>query len=109
MDDGVGDVDAGTVANVESISVVATVVIAIRVVHSDATHSELTSTVDAEDLDGGVLNVDVLNLGVDHLVGVEELGLGLAAVSSLSIPPAGTITVEDSTGGSLDSDVSSGN
>jgi hypothetical protein len=105
----VGDVDAGTITNVESIGVVATVVITIGVVDSDAAHSELTSTVDAEDLHRGVLDVDVLDLGVDHLVGVEKLRLGLAAIGSLSVPPAGTITVKDGTGGSLDSDVSAGN
>ena len=109
MDSGAGDVDTGAVANVESISVVATVVITVSVINSDASHSEFTSTVDAEDLHRGVLDVDVLNIGVDHLVGVEELRLGLAAVSSLSIPPAGTITVENGSRSSLDSNVSSGN
>lgn len=35
---------------------------------------------------------------VGHRVSVEELGLGLAAVRALSVPPASTITVESSTG-----------
>jgi hypothetical protein len=34
---------------------------------------------------------------VCHRVGVEELGLGLAAVRALGVPPASTITVESST------------
>ena len=33
-----------------------------------------------------------------HRVSVEELGLGLAAVRALGVPPARTITVESSTG-----------
>lgn len=109
MDSGVGYVDAGAFANVESISVVATVGIAVGVVDSDAAQGELASTVDAEDLDGRVLDIDVLDLGVNHLVGVEELGLGLATVSSLSVPPAGTIAIEDGSGRSLDGNVGSGN
>lgn len=95
MDSGAGDVDTGAVANVESISVVATVVITVSVVNSDASHSEFTSTVDAEDLHRGVLDVDVLNIGVDHLVGVEELRLGLAAVGTFAVPPARTVSVND--------------
>jgi hypothetical protein len=109
VDSGVGDVDAGAFANVESISIVATVVIAVSVVDSDAAQGEVASTVDAEDLDGRVLDIDVLDLGVDHLVGVEELGLGLATVGSLSVPPAGTIAIEDGSGSSLDGNVGSGN
>ena len=34
---------------------------------------------------------------VRHRVSVEELGLGLAAVRALGVPPASTITVEGST------------
>jgi hypothetical protein len=35
---------------------------------------------------------------VGHRVSVEELGLGLAAVRALGVPPASTITIESSTG-----------
>lgn len=41
-------------------------------------------------------------------MGIEELGLGLATVSSLAIPPAGSVAVEDGTRGSLHSDIGSG-
>lgn len=34
---------------------------------------------------------------VRHGVSVEELGLGLAAVRALGVPPAGTVTVEGGT------------
>lgn len=35
---------------------------------------------------------------VRHRVSVEELGLGLAAVRALGVPPASTISVESGTG-----------
>lgn len=40
---------------------------------------------------------DALDNGVGHLVGVEELGLGLATVGALGVPPAGSITIESGT------------
>lgn len=44
------------------------------------------------------ITYESLNDGVRHGVSVEELGLGLAAVRALGVPPASTITVEGSTG-----------
>jgi hypothetical protein len=41
-------------------------------------------------------------------VGIEELGLGLAAVGTLSIPPTRAVGVDDGTRGSLDGDIRSG-
>jgi hypothetical protein len=107
VDNRVGDVDTSAGTDVEGVGVVATLAVTIGVVDSDSIQSKAIGTVDAEDLDGRVLDVDVLDLGVDHLVGIEELGLGFAAVGSLAIPPASTISIEDGTGGSLDSNVSS--
>lgn len=92
----VGNVNTSARTNIESISVVTTLAITIGIVNSDLVHGEFASTVDAENLNGGVLDLDVLDLGVDHLVSVEELGLLLAAVGSLAIPPACTVTVENS-------------
>lgn len=40
-------------------------------------------------------------------MGVEELGLGLAAISSLSVPPAGAVAIEVGSGRSLDGNVRS--
>lgn len=94
MDDRAGDVDTVAGADVESVGVVAAVAITVSVVDGDSAKSQLLGAVDAEDLHGGVLDVDVLDLGVGQAVSVEELGLGLAAVGSLAVPPAGTITVE---------------
>jgi hypothetical protein len=104
----VGDVDTSARTDVKSVSVVTTLAVTIDVVDSDSIQGKAIGTVDAEDLDRGVLDIDALDLGVDHLVGIEELGLGLAAVSSLAIPPAGTISIENGTRSSLDSNVSSG-
>lgn len=109
MDSRVGDVDTVAGTNVEGVGVVATLAIAIGVVNSDSTKSELLSTVDAEDLHRGVFDVDVLNLGVTQFMGVEELGLLLAAVASLAVPPAGAISVELGSRGPLDRDGCSGN
>jgi hypothetical protein len=40
-------------------------------------------------------------------VGIEELGLGLATIGALSVPPTGTVGVDESAIGSLDGDVGS--
>lgn len=109
VDGRVGDVDTVAGANVESVGVVAALAVSVGVVDSDSTEGKLLGAVDAEDLNGGVLDVDVLDLGVGQAVGVEELGLGLAAVSSLAVPPAGTVSVENGSSGSLDGDGCSGN
>ena len=109
MDIGASDVDAGARTNIESISVVGAIGITIGVVDRDTAQREIASTVDAEDLDGRVLDIDVLNIRVNRTMGVEEFGLGLAAISSLSVPPAGTVAIEVGSGRSLDGYVRSGN
>lgn len=40
---------------------------------------------------------------------IEELGFGLAAITALTIPPAGAVAIENSTRSSFDGDVGSGN
>jgi hypothetical protein len=47
---------------------------------------------------------DALDDGVGHLVSVEHLGLGLATVSALGVPPTGSISVESGTS-AVDGDV----
>lgn len=108
MDGRAGDVDTVAGADVESVSVVAALGISVGVVDGDSTDSQLLGAADAEDLRGGILDEDVLNLGVGQAVGVEELGLGLAAVAALAVPPAGTISVELRACGALDGDGGSG-
>lgn len=41
-------------------------------------------------------------------MGVEELGLRLAAVGALTVPPLGTVTVNNVAGGTLDGDLGTG-
>ncbi len=108
VDNWVGDVDTGAAADVESIGVVTSLAVSIGVVDVDAIQSKAIGAVDAEDLNGGVLDRDALDLGVDQFVGIEELGLLLAAVTPLAIPPAGSIAIENGTGGSPDSDIGPG-
>lgn len=109
VDGRAGDVNTVAGADVESVGVVAAITITVGIVDGDSTESKLLGAVDAEDLHGGVLDGDVLNLGAGQAVSVEELGLGLAAVGSLAVPPAGTITVELRACGTLDGDGGSGN
>ena len=45
----------------------------------------------------GRVTYQTLDDRVRHGVSVEELGLGLAAVRALGVPPASTVTVEGST------------
>jgi hypothetical protein len=93
-------------SDVESISVVTLVLaIASGVVNGNAGKSELLSIVDGEDLNRRVLDLNVLDVGVGHLVGVEELGLGLATVSTLAIPPSAALAIKDGARGTDDGDL----
>ena len=76
-----------------------------RVVDGNAGESKLLRVVDGEDLNRRVLDLDVLDLGVGHLVGGEELGLGLATVSARAVPPSATLTVNDGTRSTDDGDL----
>lgn len=100
-----GDVDAGGGADIESIGVVSTLGVSQRVIHGDTVHSQVGDAVDAESLDGGVQDVEVLDVGVLERVSAEELGLGLAAVASLGVPPSLTLAVDGVTGSTLNEEV----
>lgn len=103
---GDGNVAGGT--NIESISVVSEGGTG-RVVNVDVGESKTGGTVDGEDLNWGVQDVDAVD---DRFtlqgVGVEELWLGLSTVGSLTIPVLGSLTIKLAAGGTLDSNVSSG-
>lgn len=105
----VGDVDTSAGTDIKGVGVVATLGVTIRIVDDDAVEVQCLRAVDAEDLHGRVLDGKALNLGVDQLVGREELGLLLATVGSLGVPPASTISVEHGARGTLDGDISSRN
>lgn len=95
MNSRIGNIDTSARTDIESISVVTPLAITIGIVNGDFVQGELASTVDAENLHRRVLDLQILDVGVDHLVSVEELGLRLAAVRALSVPPAGTVAVQD--------------
>jgi hypothetical protein len=76
VDGGLIDGDTGRRTDIESVSVVAAVGdIAIGVVNCDRGDGQVLGVVDAEALDGSVLDVEAGDARIDHLVGVEELGL----------------------------------
>lgn len=91
-------------ANIKAISVVAAVAVTGGVVNGHIGDSESIAAVDADSLDGRVLDVQVRDARVGQRVRGEELGLRLAAVAALRVPPAGSVGVQLRTGGSLDGD-----
>ena len=107
LHDSVANSDAGALANIETISVVAAVGVTVRVVNSDAAEDQVVR-LDTECLNGRVLDVQAVNGRIVQVMGVEELGLGLAAVGSLAVPPACSPTVDGVVGGTSDTDLRSG-
>jgi hypothetical protein len=74
LDVGVGNVDTGGAADVESVGVVAAVgLVTGGVVDGDVVKGDRLGSVDRKSLDGCVLDVQVRNGGRGHAVGVEEL------------------------------------
>lgn len=108
VDGGAGDGDSVRGTDVESIGVVTALGVASRVVDGDVGDGEAAGAVDGEALHRGVEDRETRDGGVSEIVRVEELGLGDAAVASLSVPPARAIRVESGAAGSLDSDASAG-
>lgn len=97
LDGGAGDGDVGTLADVETVGVVTALGVTVAVVDGDVLDHEVVR-LNGDGLDRGVLDVETGDLGVIEVVGVEELGLGLAAVGSLTVPPLSTVAVEDGVG-----------
>lgn len=108
LDDGTGDVDTGRRTDIKGIGIVATTGVAGRVVQVDIVDAKVGGAVDAESLDGSVLDTQSLDPGVLKGVGVEELGLGLSTVAALSVPPLGTVSIDNVARGTLDGDGASG-
>jgi hypothetical protein len=77
------------------------------VIDGDTAQGEGLGAINAEYLDRGVLDRDTGDSRGRKGVGVEELGLGLAAIASLSVPPASPTTVEDGSRSTSDGDISS--
>lgn len=104
LDGSTADVDTGGLADVETVGVVATVVITVGVVDGEVVQVDVGS-LDTDGLDGSILDVDALEGRVLNVVDVHELGLGLATVGTLAVPPAGTVTVDDSAVGHGDGQI----
>lgn len=94
LDYGIADGDIGACANIKGISVVASVVIAVRVVNGNMIQHEVISQ-NTKSLHGGIFDVETSDSRVIQAVCIEELGLGLATVRAPGIPPAGSIAVDD--------------
>ena len=107
LHNGVADGNPAAVTDIKSIGVVATIVIAIGVVDGDMVQHQVVS-LDTEGLHGGVLDIEAGDARVIQAVRVEELGLGLAAVGALGIPPPRSITVDNVSGFTGHLDVLSG-
>lgn len=95
-----------TRADIKAISVVATCTVTGLVVNGHLVDSQSITAIDANGLHGSVLNVQVIDRGrAGQTVSGKELGLCLATVSTLAIPPAGTIRVELRAAGTGDGDI----
>lgn len=109
VDLGSRDCDVGALSNVETIGVSSKIIrITISVVNGDVCQSQIGRTIDTEDLHRGVLDIDALDRRGSQVVGRKEFGLSLATVTSLSIPPAAAIAVQNGTTCALDRDIGSG-
>ena len=106
VDGGTVDGDVGTLTNVKGIGVVALARTG-GVVNGHVSDGQVVSQ-NAEALDRGVVDLQAGDAGLVELVSLEELGLGLATVATLAVPPASTVAVDLGTGGLLDGDVGTG-
>ena len=109
VDFGPRDGDIGAFPNVEAIGIGRKVIrIPVGVVHRDVRHGEIGGSINTEDLNRGILDVDTLDGGRGQVMGIEELGLRLAAIAALVVPPATAVAVEIGAIRSRDGDVSPG-
>lgn len=99
------DVDTSGAANVKCISVMA-LASTILVVHGDIGDSKVGCAIDAHELDWRVLEVEARDGGFLQAVSIEELGLGLSSVCSFSVPPSGTVTIDNVAGCTSNGNVS---
>jgi hypothetical protein len=106
LDNRVLDGNARGLANIETVGVVAAIIVTVRIINSNPINNEIIG-LDAESLHGGVLDREARDGRVVQRVGIEELGLGLATIGAFSIPPPRAVSVDYSAIGSLDGDIGS--
>lgn len=106
VDGGAVNSDVGAGTDVKGIGIVAELGTG-GVVEEDVLDGEVVG-LDAEAMDGGVVDLQAGDVRLVQLVGREELGLLLATVASLAVPPTSTITVNLSTRVLLDGNTGSG-
>lgn len=85
--------DTSALTDIKAIGVVSALGITLSIVNGHLVDGQTVDGVDADSLDRGVLDVQVVEDRVSQAVGGEELGLLLATVSTLAVPPAGTVSV----------------
>lgn len=95
LDGRVRDGDVGGLADIKTVGVVTTVVVAVRIIDGHILNDEIVR-LDTDGLHGGVFDGQAGDGRVIEGVGIEELGLGFAAIGSLAVPPARAITVNHS-------------
>lgn len=97
-----------TVSYIEPVGIVTErILITISVVNCGTTDCQTRRARDAEDLNGRILDVQSgYSGGTLEIVGEEELRFKIGlAVGTLSIPPAGTLAIDDVTGSPRNFDV----
>lgn len=82
-----------------------TCAIAGTVVNSHAGDGQSLGVIDTDGLDGCVFNIQVRDRRRSEIMSRKELGLRLATVGSLAIPPTGAVWIQNGTTGTLDSDI----
>jgi hypothetical protein len=97
-----GDNNVAAISNVEAIRVKSALGVTSGVVNGHISDSQTARAVDTYRLNGRVLDVEIGDCRIDKAMSIEELGLGLASIAPLTIPPEGTIAVQVGTRGALD-------
>lgn len=92
-------------ADVKSVGVVAELIsIAIAVINGHVRNRQVFTAIDADGLNRSVLDVEIGDGRGRQVVRSKELGFCLASVAAFSVPPLSAAAVQDSVGGTLDSD-----
>lgn len=104
VDISAGDNHVRTVANIESIGVMAARAVSGLVVDSHIGDSQPVTSINADRLNRGVLDVEIRDSRIGEIMRIEELGLRLAPVTSLAIPPTRSIGIQVCAVGTLNRD-----